>query len=389
MNKYELPVIQPAATGQGCQAPAALPTSGRTLTLAQVQHEYPCDSCNAPCCTYLPLHTFNVTHMREVDHALYLLNFPRIEIGINATGSWGVYYRYPCRFLDRATAHCTIYDSPQRPSICAHYNPYSCWYKQVLGASADESFLRLDRRRLLALVERYTFDENLNIVDYPEWSAALTMLAELPLSTDYQDDLEEDPVFDRWLREAANGPESRPEMRFSYTALNNPCDGCAAFCCKYLVFPQPVPTTRVGLDYLHFALGFPGLEIGVTDEAWYVIVKTTCRHLADESCAIFGTPERPQICRFYDAHACSYVAQFGTTRPHDFMRVRLEQFYSLVEPFGFDENGNITWLPPIGELRQHVENRLRQGANASPWSLIPPVPGSSAQRGAINSGLAD
>src|SRR5947208_9095911 len=118
-TKYELPVIQPAAKAQGCHDKTGLYAPGRTLTLAQVQHEYPCDSCNAPCCTYLPLHSFNVTHMRELDHARYLLNFPRIEVGINANGGWGVYYRYPCRFLNRETALCTIYGSTERPSICA------------------------------------------------------------------------------------------------------------------------------------------------------------------------------------------------------------------------------------------------------------------------------
>jgi len=359
-SKYQLPVIQPAAASRGCNADSMPYSPGRTMTLAEVRHEYPCDNCSAPCCTYLPLNTFNVSHLRDLDHALYVINFPRIEVGINATGGWGVYYRYPCRFLNRDTALCTIYGSDQRPSICAHYNPYSCWYKQVLGPKVDESFLRIDSRRMEALAEHLTFDENLNIVGSPDWPMMLSMLEKLPLSPEYDESFDEDPIFDSWLRNATDAGQREPalETKFSYTSLNNPCEGCGAFCCKYLVFPQPAPTTRVSLDYLQFALGFPGLEIGISDEAWFIIVKTTCRHLSQNRCSIFGKPERPQICRFYDAHACSYVAQFGTPRPHGFMRIRLEQFQMLVEPIGFDECGNITYMPQTEELRRHVEQRF-------------------------------
>jgi Fe-S-cluster containining protein len=373
-SKYKLPVIQPGAAAKSCHSQSTLYSPGRTLTLAQVQHEYPCDSCSAPCCTYLPLHAFNVMHMRELDHALYLLNFPRIELGINATGGWGVYYRYPCRFLNRETALCTIYGSGQRPSICAHYNPYSCWYKQVLGTNGDGSFLRIDNRRMEAVVQHLTFDENLNIVGNPDWSMMREMLAKLPLSPEYDESFDDDPVFDRWLNDAASGPEPVPAVKteFSYSSLNNPCDGCGAFCCKYLVFPQAVPTTRVSLDFLHFALGFPGLEIGVSDDSWSVIVKTTCRHLSGNRCSIFGQPERPQICRFYDAHACSYVAQFGAPRPEGFMRIRLEQFQSLVEPIGFDEYGNIITLPETEILPQHIEQQLREQVSADTRMLTPP-----------------
>lgn len=376
-SKYRLPVIQPNGRCHDDQPKAPSLPKGRTLTLAQVRHEYPCESCSAPCCTYLPLHNFNVSSMRELDHALYLLNFPRIELGLNTTGGWGVYYRYPCRFLDRHSSLCTIYGKETRPSICAHYNPYSCWYKQVLGpagaSDADESFLRIDRRRMMALVEHLTFDENLNIIGSPSWPNLLAMLAELPLSAQYDEGFDDDPVFNGWLQQVAEEVRApKPiETQHSYVSLSQPCEGCDAFCCKNLIFPQAVPASRVSLDYLQFVLGFPGLEVGISNEAWFVIVKTTCQHLVENRCSIFGKPERPQICTFYDAHGCQYVAQFGAPRPNDFMRIRLDQFYWLVEPIGFDQHGNITYMPQVEDLRQHVENRLGEHPGAQSTTPIP------------------
>lgn len=332
--------------------------SGRLLTLDQIRQEYPCDNCSAPCCSYLPLHTFNVSNIRELDHALYLLNFPRIELGLSATGEWGVYYRYPCRFLNREKGLCSIYGDELRPSICAHYSPYSCWYKRVIGPNVHESFLRLNRTRIEALVEQLTFDEDHNIVGIPDWATICSIFEKLPLTEEFDEDFdEEDPVFERWLYEAAYEASKQEvvETGYSYKSLINPCTDCSAFCCKYLVFPQAMPTTRVNLDYLQFVLGFPGIEIGVSDGDWFVIVQTRCQHLLENRCSIFGKPERPQICTFYDAHGCQYVAQFGVPRPRDFMRVKLEQFYWLVEPMEFDKYGNITYMPSAEALRGHIE----------------------------------
>jgi Fe-S-cluster containining protein len=293
---------------------------GGLLTLDQIRQEYPCARCQAPCCSYLPLHTFAVTTIRELDHALYLLNFPRIELGLSASGEWGVYYHYLCRFLDREEGRCLIYGDELRPSICAHYNPYSCWYKRVIGPNVHESFLRIDRRRMSALLEYLTFDEDHALVGVPSWSTMLSIFEKLPIVEDFDALDEDDPIFQQWLYEAAYDTSVRSlgEPGFSYASLANPCSGCGAYCCQFLVFPQAAPTTRVNLDYLQFVLGFPGVEIGVSDGDWLVIVRTACRHLSQNRCSIFGQPERPQICTFYDAHGCQYLAQFGVSRPNDF-----------------------------------------------------------------------
>lgn len=340
--------------------------TGRLLTLDEIRKEYPCNNCSAPCCSYLPLHTFNISNIRELDHALYLLNFPRIELGLSATGEWGVYYRYPCRFLNREKGLCSIYEDESRPSICAHYNPYSCWYKRVVGPNVHESFLRINKPRMEALIQQLAFDEDHNLASIPDWPTICSIFDKLPIAEEFDEEFpKEDSVFERWLYESAYGaPRQMPsDTGYSYRSLMNPCTDCDAFCCQYLVFPQAAPTTRVNLDYLQFVLGFPGLEIGVSDGDWFVIVRTRCQHLVDNRCSIFGQPERPQICTFYDAHGCQYVAQFGVSRPNDFLRVKLEQFYWLVEPMGFDQHGVVTYMPSTEELRRHIERQWHQAVS--------------------------
>ena len=60
----------------------------------------PCSTCDAtPCCQYLPLQTFTVSGLADVDYAGYLLNFDDIELGIAPDGTWSAYYRQACRFL--------------------------------------------------------------------------------------------------------------------------------------------------------------------------------------------------------------------------------------------------------------------------------------------------
>ena len=123
------------------------------LTLLEAR-ESPCATCaTSPCCTHLPLTTFEVTNLLELDHAAYLLNFDHVELGISSSGEWSAYYAFPCRFLDRDTFGCTVHDTPQQPRICVHYNPYGCWYKRSFNGQDSPHFVRLDRSRFALLAE--------------------------------------------------------------------------------------------------------------------------------------------------------------------------------------------------------------------------------------------
>lgn len=344
------------------------------LTLREAQAS-PCMSCeSSPCCTHVPLHTFQVRTLRDLDHAIYLLNFERIVLGLAPNGDWSVYYKYPCRFLDRSEPkhyRCTIHGSAQQPQICINYSPYSCWYRPALNPGVGDGFLTIDRRRLEAILDKVGFDDQRNVIDTPDWPALMAMCAEIPLLPDAFDaEPAGEPVFDGWLAAAATGLVEPPRRKKGYADFSDACSGCEAWCCKTLVFPHARPSGRKGLDYLQFVLGFPGLEVGVSDGGWSIIVRTRCRHLtADNRCGVYGQPERPGLCRYFDATGCSYVAQFGQVRPERFMRIRLEQFFWMVDALAFDADGGLVELPPTERLREIVEERWRDAVTAAAAEL--------------------
>ena len=324
----------------------------------------PCASCpTSPCCTHLHPHTFKVTNLIELDHALYLLNFDRIELGLSASGEWSVYYRYPCRFLDRADFTCTVHNMPQEPQICVHYNPYNCWYKRVLTRSVSSEFLRIDRPRLEFIVSRLVFDELRNIVEVPDWAALVEAISNLEPapSSKAGEPPSDDPVADEWKRMVFKLESAvvQSEATYTYAGVSDPCSGCQAYCCKTLVFPQSAPATAANLDFFRFCLGFPGIELGIADDGWSLIVKTTCRHLKDNRCSVYGMTERPLLCKYYDALKCTYRTNFGLPRPAGFVRVKLEQFEWLAECFQFDQHGAVVEAPPAEAIRSHVEDRWR------------------------------
>lgn len=324
----------------------------------------PCATCRrSPCCSHLPVHTFRITNMVEFDHARYLLNFDRIKLGLSSGGDWTVYYVYPCRFLDRNDFSCTIHATPEQPQICVQYNPYNCWYRRSLTQSVSEEFIQIDRPRFDYIAARVQFDELRNIVSVPAWETMLADLRDLvatppPVTAAPP---ESDAPFEAWREAVRTGVEERdPTVPRAYDAVTSPCTGCAATCCETLIFPGAIPANASSLDYYRFALGFPGVEIGIGDDAWSIVVKTRCRHLVGGLCSVYGTDERPLICKYYDAWKCTYRVNFGLPRPPAFLRVRLEQWKWLTECFQFDQFGQVLGVPPVADIRAHIEARWHE-----------------------------
>ncbi len=324
----------------------------------------PCLTCRtAPCCTHLRVQTFRATTQMELDLVRYLLNFERFELGLSADGEWSVYYSYPCRFLDRQQFTCTVHGTPRQPQVCVTYNPFSCWYKEVFTRPANARLLRFDRQRVEYLLARVVVDGHRNIVEMPSWESLNQAFAQLepwphPPAADPPAD---DPVTREWERQvltldaiASPGAEAR-----SFASLGDPCQDCQAYCCTHLVFPQGTPQNISNLDFLRYALGFPGVGLGYGSDGWALIVKSTCRHLVGRRCGVFGQPERPLACQYYDAWQCSYKPHLGQPRPAGYLRLSLEHFDWLAECYRFDSNGQVTHHPGVDEVREHVEARWR------------------------------
>ncbi len=124
-----------------------------------------------------------------------------------------------------------------------------------------------------------------------------------------------DAAFSEWeqtTRGNKEAPQHNPWPTGWFSAQDDSCAGCAAYCCKTLVFPQSLPVHVSNLDYFRFCLGFPGVELGISDHIWSLVVKTQCRHLNEQNrCSLFDLAERPLICKYYDAWKCDYKPQFG------------------------------------------------------------------------------
>lgn len=340
----------------------AVGVSERPLGAAEAL-ESPCASCtSSPCCSHLPLHSFTVSTVADFSYVAYLLNFDRIRLGLAPTGEWSAYYVEPCRFLDRNDFSCTIHNTPEQPQICVSYNPHSCWYKRVLTTSVSEEFLLVDRSRYERLAELVEFNELRQLTDFPSWEVLMAEFA--PLSDPPQVEANAplpDLGWDAWTKVILQPTPEKPEAKvFGYTDNAAPCSDCSAPCCETLTFAQGIPNTRSALDYMRFSLGFPGIELTVADDGWWITVKSTCRHLVDGACSIYGQPERPLTCSYYDAWKCTYKREFAGPPPDDIVRVRHDTFMSLVSRIGFDEHGGVVHMPPVAELRSVVEQDMVQ-----------------------------
>lgn len=320
----------------------------------EAARESPCASCaESPCCTYLPLQTFAVRTLLELDNAAYLLNFAQIELALAANGEWTAYYARACRFLDPATYGCTLHGTPEQPDICVHYNPYQCFYKRAFRSDAPGEVLRIDRERLERLAALASFDADRNLRDLPDWETLCRELLALPLAD----------VRGRPGAPPAAGPVEPAEAAAAAAPWDPaaPCDSCAAWCCKSLVFPQSVPTTAHQLDYFQFCLGFPGVELGVADAGWALLVRTSCRHLDGNRCGVYGQPERPLRCRYYSGQSCTYRPIFAAEGPGTTLRLGLADLPALASLLSFDAMGRIVAMPAVAEIRARLAEERRTG----------------------------
>lgn len=307
----------------------------------------------------LPLHDFQITRLQELDYALYLLNFDRIEVAWLTGNAWRVHYRMPCGNLELPSRRCRVHGTPEQPAVCKSYDAYTCFYKRIFQSpeAPTPSYVRFDARRLRALADMMVFDGNREIVGMPDVSAAAAMLP--PMAPVFEDGPPPPPtpMLDAWEAAARTGSGlAAPQIR-TFQDFDQPCAGCDAYCCTRLSFPHSTPANVSNLDHLRFLLGFPGIEIGVTDgDQWTVIVRTRCAHLTpDSQCGLFGQALRPRVCSLYDAKLCAYKYQHGQPRPPQFLRLRRAQFEHAAALFRFDDNGYAVQRPSYAEIRQRIE----------------------------------
>jgi hypothetical protein len=319
----------------------------------------PCSSCTTQgCCRFLPLHNFQVTNVMELDYVRYLLGFASIEVGLGQDGNWGAYYRQPCSHLDEK-GQCDVHGTAAKPHICVQYNPYSCWYRKVLSVENHPEHIRMDIGRFEAITEHIVLDEARQIVNWPTWEQLLAIAESVPLD-DTVVPAKTNGAFVRW-RTAAERREPTAETPaatshgFHDQAVQSPCTGCAAQCCTKLTVPLDHPSAMSNLDFIRFALGYPGTELTIMDGVWQLVVDTTCRHFEKGKCSLYGKPERPLRCQFYDEWSCTYKKVFVDPPPPTAVRVTYAEIEALTDCFRFDDRGVATQIPDAPTVRAAIE----------------------------------
>lgn len=305
------------------------------LTLSQAKAS-PCSQCvSAQCCQLLILETYPLRTLNDVDKTAFYLNFSPIEVLLEK-GTCSVYYSKPCRFFDTETHKCTIHEQPEQPSICVHYNPYTCFYKKVYDDRKQirNGFIWLDRARLAYLAEQLRFDNDRNIVEAPDMRA----LAD---------------VFNRSFpyTPETSEPVGEPAVQtdIPYTSA---CAACGAVCCRSLLFYTEQPFNEGSVDFCTYATGFPGVTYLVADHRWAMLVEAHCRHLDEgNKCRIAGSDERPLRCRYLNPQQCSIRQDIHAPRQ---IRADYKTFRKIKEGIETDELGKVVSVKPVEELQKRL-----------------------------------
>lgn len=322
----------------------------------------PCAGCDAPCCTYLPLHTFQLSRYEDLDYAFYLLNFDRIELALMPQGQWRVMYRAPCGHLDLQTRRCGVHGTATQPEVCKRYSAYSCFYKRLFESPAAVSYIRMDRGRLEAYAQMLVFNGHRDLVGYPDLESVRPHLPPLAPPPEPKP-VPPAPKLEAWKAAVQQKAQLAPLPAKPFSAFIDRCMGCEAWCCTRLSFPQKTPTSIGIVDFIRYCLGFPGVEVGVDWQGeWTLAVRTTCRHrvVTEEGhgrCGVVGEPARPHVCSHYDATLCGYRARYAHARPARTLRMEAEHFTACVEMIAFDDDGQALRTPTLEEIRAAIEQR--------------------------------
>jgi len=304
----------------------------------------PCQGCLAPCCSFLPLHDFVITTYKDADYARYLLNFVNIELALVQGETWRVHLKSPCTRL-KEDGLCSLHGTSKKPQVCLNYDARNCFYKPMFIEAESDQFLRFDAVRFSALLDLVEFDGAGTLVNFPKLK---TIRQRLPAFVDHP-------------YEAI--PQAKSIWRFddkqSFSSIQSQCSGCSAWCCQTLSFPFGGIHSVSNLDYLWFCLGFPNVELAMTEEGMSIFVHGQCRNLESvESggCTVFGTDNRPLVCEQYDGMSCAYKVQVGTVNPKSSLRVGLQDFEAFQQHFQFDIAGQCVGRSEFVQIRDSVRS---------------------------------
>jgi hypothetical protein len=314
----------------------------------------PCATCQPSyCCTHVLLHRFNVRSLVHVDLLQYLLNFEGIVLGIDEEFSASVFLNQPCFRLDVEAGICTVHGTDEQPAECRHYPAFGCEARRTMSTGNDPGIPLMDQARFEWLRDRLFFDDERQLDSGPLWSEILAGFEAIPLSRHPAPPPPPDPALSEW-REVVIGrrqPAPVSPIRWGDPTLTDPCSSCRAYCCETLIFPYSPPATVGDMDHLRLLLGFPSIELGISEDRWQLFVHVRCQHLSDTKCTIFGQPERPLKCESLPSVGCDIKLEFAEVDPSRAVRVDRDLYPALESAIPFDRDGKVIAIPPVPLLR--------------------------------------
>lgn len=138
---------------------------------------------------------------------------------------------------------------------------------------------------------------------------------------------------------------------FKQISQMNPCTGCPAPCCRVQVVPYRIPATYTEIDFIYYMLQFPRTEMVVTltgdTVGWSIVKWEDCGafEASTFTCKLHHMPEKPRMCRAYDAYNCWYKRCFVVERSPEVNRLDMARFKAWVNEIQFADDGKIISAP--------------------------------------------
>lgn len=113
---------------------------------------------------------------------------------------------------------------------------------------------------------------------------------------------------------------------------SDPCKGCDAPCCKYIMIEIDSPDDPDDADVARWFVAHKGVSIRLLDGKWYVHISTPCLQLDENNrCKVYDV--RPKICRAHPVDACE---RSDREECYDLVFNSLERFDKwLEEEYGY------------------------------------------------------
>lgn len=83
-----------------------------------------CSDCSGDCCKYITIQIDAPKEDIDFEELKWFLCHENVMVYIDHDRQWCVEVKTPCRFQDKETNLCTIYDS--RPEVCSEHDPGEC-----------------------------------------------------------------------------------------------------------------------------------------------------------------------------------------------------------------------------------------------------------------------